>query len=207
MGCQPSHLPDISSPIETRRFPRISRYAERRIQQGARRSVDVGQERLDQAGRRQLQSGAGAGHRRRAESAADQGQCPPFRRQGNLRRDPGERPRLGRLHHPVDVVSGQRPSDGTADHHRCAAPVVRAPHHRCHSLFRLRQAGPQGRLARTDFGQAGRQPDHACRRRPRHDARPACRPDPGLLRYSDRQSLRLAGDGARHQGALRPQPM
>ena len=36
-----------------------------------------------------------------------------------------------------------------------------------------------------------------------HDARSACRADPGLLRYPDRQSLRLAGDGARHQGALR----
>ena len=42
------------------------------------------------------------------------------------------------------------------------------------------------------------------RRRPRDDARPARRPDPGLLRHSDRQSLRLAGDGARHQGTLRP---
>ena len=28
--------------------------------------------------------------------------------------------------------------------------------------------------------------------------------DPGLLRHPDRQSLRLAGDGARHQGTLRP---
>ena len=43
----------------------------------------------------------------------------------------------------------------------------------------------------------------ARRRRPGDDARPARRPDPGLLRHPDRQSLRLAGDGARHQGALR----
>ena len=42
------------------------------------------------------------------------------------------------------------------------------------------------------------------RRRPRHDARPARRPDPGLLRHPDRQSLRLAGHGARYQGTLRP---
>src|SRR5690348_12436765 len=40
----------ISSLIKTRRFPRVSRYAERRIQQGARRSVNGGQERLNQAG-------------------------------------------------------------------------------------------------------------------------------------------------------------
>ena len=129
---------------------------------------------------------------------------PALRRHGDLRRDPGKRPRLRRLHHPVDVVSGQRPSDGTADHHRRAAPRVGAPHHRGDSLFRLRPAGPQGRLARADFGQAGRQPDHPCRRRPRHDARSARRPDPGLLRHPDRQSLRLAGDGARYQGTLRP---
>ena len=56
-------------------------------------------------------------------------------------------------------------------------------------------------LAHADLGQAGRQPDHPGRRRPRHDARPACRPDPGLLRHPDRQPLRLAGDGARHQGS------
>ena len=56
----------------------------------------------------------------------------------------------------------------------------------------------------ADFGQAGGQPDHPGRRRPRHDARSARRADPGLLRHSDRQSLRLAGDGARHQGTLRP---
>ena len=35
--------------------------------------------------------------------------------------------------------------------------------------------------------------------------RPACRPDPGLLRHPDRQPLRRAGLHARHQGALRPQ--
>src|ERR1700757_4575195 len=35
--------------------------------------------------------------------------------------------------------------------------------------------------------------DHAGRRRPRHDARFACAPDPGFLRHPDRQSLRLAG--------------
>ena len=42
------------------------------------------------------------------------------------------------------------------------------------------------------------------RRRPGDDARPARRPDPGLLRHPDRQPLRRADDGARHQGALRP---
>ena len=40
-----------------------------------------------------------------------------------------------RVRHSVDVISGQRPSDGIADHHRCAAPVVRAPHHGGDSLI------------------------------------------------------------------------
>ena len=146
----------------------------------------------------------GAGNRQRPRPAACQGRGPAFRRHGNLRRNPGKRPRLRRLHHPVDVVSGQRPSDGTADHHRCAAPLVGAPHHGGDSLFRLCEARSQIRLAHADLGQTGGQPDHPRRRRPRHDARPARRTNPGLLRYPDRQPVCLAGDGARHQGALRP---
>ena len=71
-------------------------------------------------------------------------------------------------------------------------------------VFRLCPAGPQARPAYADLGQAGRQPDHPCRRRPRDDARSPCRADPRLLRHPDRQSLCLADDGARHQGALRP---
>ena len=39
-----------------------------------------------------------------------------------------------------------------------------------------------------------------------HDARPARRPDPGLLRHPDRQSVRRAGDDARHPPALRSRP-
>ena len=138
------------------------------------------------------------------ELPLDQGRGPALRRHGDLRRNPGKRPRFGRFHHPVDVVSGQRPSDGIADHHRCAAPGVGAPHHRGGAVFRLCPAGSQIRLAHADFRQAGGEPDHPCRRRPRHDARSARRADPGLLRHSDRQSLRLAGDGARHPRALRP---
>ena len=106
------------------------------------------------------------------------------------------------LRDPVDLVSGQRPPDGIADHHRRAAPLLGAPHHRGDPLFRLRPAGPQAGPAHADLGQARRQPDHPRRRRPRHDARPARRADPGLLRYPDRQPLCLAGDGARHPGAL-----
>ena len=91
--------------------------------------------------------------------------------------------------HPVDLVSGQRPPDGVADHHRRAAPLVGAPDHRGDPLFRLRPAGPQARPAHADLGQAGRQPDHPRRRRPGDDARPARRPDPGLLRHPDRQPV------------------
>ena len=140
---------------------------------------------------------------RLSQDPADQGHGAALRRHGDLRRDPGKRARRRRLRHPVDLVSGQRPSDGAADHHRRAAPRLGAPHHRGDALFRLCPAGPQTRRPHADLGQAGRQPDHPCRRRPGDDARPACRADPGLLRHPDRQSLRLAGDGARHQGALR----
>ena len=39
-----------------------------------------------------------------------------------------------------------------------------------------------------------------------HDARPARRPDPGLLRHSDRQPVRRADHGARHPGAATATP-
>ena len=162
-----------------------------------------GQQRRDQARRRQLEPGSCRRDRRLPADAADQGGGAPLRRHGNLRRDPGERARRRRFRHAVDLVSGQRPSDGIADHHRRAAPRVGAAYHGGDPVFRLRPAGPQTGTAHADLGQARRQPDHPRRRRPGDDARSACRTDPGLLRHPDRQSLRLAGDGARHQGALR----
>jgi hypothetical protein len=143
-------------------------------------------------------------HRRLPRHADDQGGGPPLRRHGNFRRDPGERPRRRRVRHPVDVVSRQRPPDGIADHHRRAAARLGAAHHGGDPLFRLCPAGPQSRAAHADLGQARRQPHHPCRRRPRAHARSARRADPGLLRHPDRQSVRRAGDGARHPAALRP---
>ena len=203
-GCQPRHLLDITSLVETRRFhgyPDMLNIVSSKARGEASMSAKNGSIKLVAGNSNPALAQAIANW---LQPAADQGRGPALRRHGDLRRDPGKRPRLGRLHHPVDVVSGQRPSDGTADHHRRAAPLVGAPHHRGDPLFRLCPAGSQIRLAHADFGQAGGQPDHPCRRRPRHDARPARRADPGLLRHPDRQSLRLAGDGARHQGTLRP---
>ena len=55
-------------------------------------------------------------------------------------------------------------------------------------------------LALADLGQARRQSHHPRRRRPGADRRSARRPDPGLFRYPDRQSVRRADHGARHQG-------
>jgi ribose-phosphate pyrophosphokinase len=43
----------------------------------------------------------------------------------------------------------------------------------------------------------------ARRRRPRAHGRPACRPDPGLLRYPGGQRLRLAAAAGRHLARLR----
>ena len=142
------------------------------------------------------------GDRRLSRRAADQMPCAPLRRSRDIRRNPRKRARPRHVHHPVDVLSDQRQSDGAADHDRRAAARVGAAHHRRHSLFRLCAAGPQARAALADLGQAGRQSDHPRGRRPRADRRSARRPDPGLFRHSDRQSVRRAGDGARHQGSV-----
>ena len=168
---------------------------------GAQESGNGGQQRSDQARRRQFQPRAGRGDRRLSRHSADQGRGPALRRHGDLRRNPGKRARRRRFRHPVDVVSGQRPSDGIADHHRRAAARLGAAHHGGDPLFRLCPAGSQSRTAHADLGQARRQSHHPCRRRPRADARSSCRADPGLLRYPDRQSVRRAGDDARHPGS------
>ena len=144
---------------------------------------------------------------RLSRNAADRRQRAPLRRRGSVRRDQRERPRRGRVRHPVDQLPGQRQSDGAADLHRRAAPRVGQADHRGAALFRLCPAGPEAGAAHADLGQAGRQPDHHRRRQPRAVDRPPRRADPGLLRHSDRQSLRLAGDRDRHPGALRqPRP-
>ena len=97
-------------------------------------------------------------------------------------------------------LSGQRSSDGTPDHDRRAAARLGTAHHRGHPLFRLRPARSQARPAHADLGQTGRQPHHPRRRRPGSHGRSPRRPNPGLLRYPDRQSVCRAGHGPRHQG-------
>ena len=114
--CQPCRLLVIRAP---------------RARQPARQETsDAAQQRSDQARRRQLQSRARRRHRRLSRDPADQGGGAALRRHGDLRRDPGKRARHRRFRHPVDVVSGQRPPDGIAHHHRRAAPRVGAAHHR-----------------------------------------------------------------------------
>ena len=90
----------------------------------------------------------------------------------------------------------------TADPRRCAEAVLGPAHHGGDALLRLRAAGPQAGSAHADHRQARRQSDRARRRRPRDDARSACRPDPGLLRHPDRQPVRGTDLRARHPGAL-----
>ncbi len=137
--------------------------------------------------------------------AADRLPCPPLRRPGDLRRDPRERARPRRLRHSVDLLSGQRQSDGASDHDRRAAARFGASHHGGHPLFRLRPAGPEARAPLADLGQAGRQSHHPRRRRPGADRRSARRADPGLFRHPDRQPVRRPDHGARHPVARRRQ--
>ena len=151
--------------------------------------------------RREQQPAAGPIDFRLSRNAADRRQRAPLRRRGSVRRDQRECPRRGRVRDPVDQLSGQRQSDGAADLHRRAAARVGQADHRGPPLFRLCPAGPEARPAHADLGQAGRQPDHHRRRQPGAVDRSPRRPDPGLLRHPDRQSVRLAGDRGRHPGA------
>ncbi len=139
---------------------------------------------LHETFRRQFEPGAGRRRRPLSQCAYRKGQRQTFRRSGNLRRDPGKCARRGCLCPAVDVIPGQRPSDGTADHDRCVHALLGAPHHRRDSLFRLCPAGSPRLGPHADLGKAGRQHDHPGRRRPRPDARSPCRTDPGLLRHS-----------------------
>ena len=141
------------------------------------------------------------------EVAADRCQRPPLRRRRGVRRDQRERPRRGRVRHPVDQLSGERQSDGAVDLHRRAAPRVGQADYRGAALLRLCAPGPEAGAAHADLGQARRQSDHHGRRQPGSFDRSSCGADPGLLRHPDRQPVRFAGDRDRHPGALRkPRP-
>ena len=79
----------------------------------------------------------------------------------------------------------------------------RQAHHRGDSLFRLRAAGPQTR-ARTPISAklvANLITEAGASRVLTVDLHAG--PNPGLLRHSDRQSLRAAGDGEGHPGLSR----
>src|SRR5579883_1401310 len=104
-----------------------------------------GDDRGDENSGGQLQSAAGRSDRRLYRRAADQAARPPLRRSRDFRRNPRKCARPRHVHHPVDVLSDQRQSDGAADHDRRAAARVGAAHHRGHSLFRLCPAGSKAR--------------------------------------------------------------
>ena len=137
----------------------------------------------------QQQSAARRGDLGLSRPAADPGQRAPLLRHGGVRRDPRERPRRGCLRHPIDLVSGERPSDGAAGHARRAAARLGPADDRRDALLRLCPPGPQIRVAHPDLGQARRQSDHHRRRRPGADDGSAFRADPGVFRHPDRQSV------------------
>ena len=115
-------------------------------------------------------------------------------RQRNLLQDRRGHPRPRRLPRAAHLPAGQRKPDGTADHDRQLQAGQRRADHGRDSLLRLRPAGSQGRRPRADHGQAGGQPDHPGRRRPRAGDGPARRPDPRILRRAGRPPLRRPGD-------------
>ena len=158
----------------------------------------------DENPRLQQQSAARRSDCGLSRPAADQGERAPLFRHGGVCRDPRKRPRRGRLRDPVDLVSGQRPPDGAAGLPRRAEARLGAAGDGGHPLLRLCPAGPQIRAAHPDLGQARRQHDHRRRRRPGADPRSPRRPDPGLLRHPDRQSVRGAGAGEGHPRSSRP---
>ena len=116
-GCH--RAPSLISPRPSKRRFRGYPYAEHRIRQGAGRSLDVGQNGAIRLGAANLIPPC-AGHRPGPGAAAGQGHRRRFA-------DIEISLRCWRMcaartcSSSIDVVSGQRPSDGTADHHRCAA--------------------------------------------------------------------------------------
>jgi hypothetical protein len=114
----------------------------------------------DEDRRLQQQSPARRGGGRLAEPATDTRVGAAVRGHGSVRGDPREHPRRGRVRDPVDVVSGERQPDGTADHAGRAAAGLGAAGDGGHPVFRVRKAGPQVRAAHADQRQAGGEPDH-----------------------------------------------
>ncbi len=88
----------------------------------------------------------------------------------------------------------QRPLDGIADYHRRAATVRRAPHYGGDAVFRLCPAGSQAQVRSTPISAKLVANLITRAERDRKRSLPvdlARRPDSGLLRYPDRQPVRL----------------
>ena len=97
---------------------------------------------------------------------ARQGRGGHLQRRRGQRRDRGERPGHATASCSSDHLHPPTPPDGAADHDRRAAALVGAAHHRRDALLRLRAAGPQGRAAAPDLGEARRRSDLHRRDRP-----------------------------------------
>ncbi len=150
--------------------------------------------------RLQQQSATRRGYLGLSRPAAHQGERAALFRHGGICRDSGKRPRRGCLCDPIDLLSGKRPLDGAACQPGCAKARFGAAGDRGHPLLRLRPARSEIRSSYADLGKARRQHDYRGGRRSRADARPSRRTDPGVFRYSDRQSLRIPGAGEGYPG-------
>ena len=122
-------------------------------------------------------------------------------------RDQPERQGSRRVRRAVHLRADQRAPDGAADHGRCAETRVGRAHQRGDPVLRLCAAGPQAALdARADHRESGREPARDLRRLARAHDGPARGPDPGLLRHSGGQHLRVAGAARRRAREARQRP-
>ena len=136
---------------------------------------------------------------RSSASASGKALVSALLRRRSAGRDRGERAPAGSVRDPADVRAERGEPGGIAGADRRAQARIGVQRDRGGAVFRIRPPGSSPALgAGADHGQ-GRGEDVQCgRHRPGPDRRPACRPDPGLLRLAGGQCVRVAAAARRH---------